>query len=148
MLRVTDDVLISDWLFRCGRHAVVLCSDTTKSSTTRVVTTGGGTSVVGSAPEMPNGESSGNSGDTTDTKNDEQVRSKALSMTKFQSRRPPYTMHGVLHFIQHEWSRYEMERAKWELERAEMQVSAVPLYSHNSRRESAFCKANAMDKKI
>ncbi|GMS79592.1 hypothetical protein PENTCL1PPCAC_1767 [Pristionchus entomophagus] len=35
---------------------------------------------------------------------------------------PPYTMHGVLHFIQHEWSRYEMERSKWEMERAELQA--------------------------
>lgn len=40
----------------------------------------------------------------------------------FQNRRPPYTMHGVLHFLQHEWSKYEMEKAKWEMERAEMQV--------------------------
>uniref|UniRef100_A0A1I7XP08 WD_REPEATS_REGION domain-containing protein n=1 Tax=Heterorhabditis bacteriophora TaxID=37862 RepID=A0A1I7XP08_HETBA len=39
-----------------------------------------------------------------------------------QSRRPPYTMHGVLHFLQHEWSRYEMDKAKWEMERAEMQA--------------------------
>lgn len=37
-------------------------------------------------------------------------------------RRAPYTMHGVLHFLQHEWSRYEMERANWEMERAELQV--------------------------
>ncbi|CAJ0960920.1 unnamed protein product, partial [Mesorhabditis belari] len=37
-------------------------------------------------------------------------------------RRPPYTMHGVLHFVQHEWGRYEMERAKWEMERAELQA--------------------------
>eukprot|EP00080_Pristionchus_pacificus_P017233 PDM77253.1 cash-1 [Pristionchus pacificus] len=35
---------------------------------------------------------------------------------------PPYTMHGVLHFIQHEWSRYEMERSKWEMERTELQA--------------------------
>ncbi|PIO74552.1 Striatin family protein [Teladorsagia circumcincta] len=39
-----------------------------------------------------------------------------------QNRRPPYTMHGVLHFLQHEWSKYEMEKAKWEMERAEMQA--------------------------
>lgn len=40
-----------------------------------------------------------------------------------QARRVPYTMHGVLHYVQHEWSRYEMERAQWEMERAELQVS-------------------------
>ncbi|CAJ0582644.1 unnamed protein product, partial [Mesorhabditis spiculigera] len=31
-----------------------------------------------------------------------------------------YTMHGVLHFLQHEWGQYEMERAKWEMERSEL----------------------------
>lgn len=45
-----------------------------------------------------------------DSKNDEQAR------------RVPYTMHGVLHYVQHEWSRYEMERAQWEMERAELQA--------------------------
>lgn len=39
-----------------------------------------------------------------------------------QARRVPYTMHGVLHYVQHEWSRYEMERAQWEMERAELQA--------------------------
>ena len=40
----------------------------------------------------------------------------------FKVRPPPYQMHGILHYLQHEWSRYEMDRAKWELEKAEMQV--------------------------
>lgn len=31
-------------------------------------------------------------------------------------------MHGVLHFLQHEWSRFEVERNQWEMERAELQV--------------------------
>ena len=31
-------------------------------------------------------------------------------------------MPGILHFIQHEWSRFEMERAQWDVERAELQV--------------------------
>lgn len=39
-----------------------------------------------------------------------------------QNRRPPYTMHGVLHYLQHEWSKYELEKAKWDMERAEMQT--------------------------
>lgn len=33
-----------------------------------------------------------------------------------------YTVPGVLHFIKHEWSRFERERANWEVERAELQV--------------------------
>uniref|UniRef100_A0A915E510 Striatin N-terminal domain-containing protein n=1 Tax=Ditylenchus dipsaci TaxID=166011 RepID=A0A915E510_9BILA len=39
-----------------------------------------------------------------------------------EARRPPYTMHGVLHYLQHEWSRYELERAQWEMERAELRA--------------------------
>ena len=36
--------------------------------------------------------------------------------------RPTYTIPGIIHFIQHEWARFEMERAHWEVERAELQV--------------------------
>lgn len=34
-----------------------------------------------------------------------------------------YTIPGILHYIQHEWARFEMERAHWEVERAELQVA-------------------------
>ena len=33
-----------------------------------------------------------------------------------------YTIPGILHFIKHEWSRFEKEKAMWEVERAELQV--------------------------
>ena len=33
-----------------------------------------------------------------------------------------YTVPGILHFIKHEWSRFEKERAAWEVEKAELQV--------------------------
>jgi len=33
-----------------------------------------------------------------------------------------YTIPGILHFIKHEWSRFEKERTNWEVERAELQV--------------------------
>lgn len=36
---------------------------------------------------------------------------------------PTYTLPGVLHFMKYEWSRFEKERANWEAERAELQVS-------------------------
>ena len=39
-----------------------------------------------------------------------------------QDARPSYSIPGILHFIQHEWTRFEMERAHWEVERAELQV--------------------------
>lgn len=33
-----------------------------------------------------------------------------------------YTIPGILHFIQHEWARFEMDRAHWDVEKAELQV--------------------------
>ena len=33
-----------------------------------------------------------------------------------------YSMPGILHFLQTEWARFEMERAQWDVERAELQV--------------------------
>jgi len=35
---------------------------------------------------------------------------------------PQYTMPGILHFLQTEWARFEMDRAQWEVDRAELQV--------------------------
>ena len=35
---------------------------------------------------------------------------------------PTYTLPGVLHFIKHEWAKFERERATWDSERAEFQV--------------------------
>lgn len=38
-----------------------------------------------------------------------------------------YSIPGILHFIQHEWARFELERSQWEVDRAELQV--FPQYS-------------------
>ena len=38
--------------------------------------------------------------------------------------RANYSIPGILHFVQHEWARFEMERANWEVERAELQVAS------------------------
>ncbi len=35
-----------------------------------------------------------------------------------------YTIPGILHFIKHEWSRFEKERSRWEVQKTELQVSA------------------------
>ena len=37
-----------------------------------------------------------------------------------------YSIPGILHFLQHEWSRFEMERGQWEVEKAELQVIFPP----------------------
>lgn len=36
---------------------------------------------------------------------------------------PVYTMPGILHFLQHEWNRFEYERQQWEIDRSELMVS-------------------------
>lgn len=39
-----------------------------------------------------------------------------------QNERPAisYTMPGILHYLQHEWNRYELDRQQWEVEKAEL----------------------------
>ena len=39
-----------------------------------------------------------------------------------QQQQSGYTIPGVLHFIRHEFSRFEKERANWEVEKAELLV--------------------------
>lgn len=40
-----------------------------------------------------------------------------------EAARAQYSIPGILHFLQHEWARFEVEKAQWEVERAELQVS-------------------------
>lgn len=47
-----------------------------------------------------------------------------------------YTIPGILHFIQHEWSRFEMERAQWEVERAELQARIAFLQGERKGQEN------------
>lgn len=55
-------------------------------------------------------------------------------MTKQQAddvgQRPQYSMPGILHFLQTEWARFEMERSQWEVERAELQVNNLAFLFH------------------
>jgi hypothetical protein len=46
----------------------------------------------------------------------------ASNMGNVDTQRPLYTVPGILHFLQHEWTRFEIERQQWETERAELQV--------------------------
>jgi len=50
--------------------------------------------------------------------------------------KPAYSMPGILHFIQHEWSRFEMERAQWEVERAELQAKIAFLQGERTGQEN------------
>lgn len=42
-----------------------------------------------------------------------------------QNNVPQYTIPGILHFIEHEWQRFQAERSQWDTDRAELQVSHV-----------------------
>lgn len=53
----------------------------------------------------------------------------------FQTR-PQYTMSGILHYIQHEWTKNELDRTRWEAERAEMQARIVFLQGERKGQEN------------
>lgn len=42
-----------------------------------------------------------------------------------------YSIPGILHFIQHEWARFELERSQWEVDKAELQVIIFYLITNN-----------------
>ncbi|XP_076247091.1 connector of kinase to AP-1 isoform X2 [Calliopsis andreniformis] len=48
---------------------------------------------------------------------------------------PQYSMPGILHFIQHEWARFELERSQWELDRAEFQARIAFLQGERKGQE-------------
>ena len=39
-----------------------------------------------------------------------------------------YTLPGSLHFLQTEWARFESERSKWDVEKAELEVDIIYIY--------------------
>ncbi|CAM1308836.1 STRN (predicted), partial [Pycnogonum litorale] len=47
-----------------------------------------------------------------------------------------YSIPGILHFIQHEWTRFEMERSQWEVERAELQARIAFLQGERKGQEN------------
>ncbi|CAI2354423.1 unnamed protein product [Caenorhabditis sp. 36 PRJEB53466] len=56
--------------------------------------------------------------------------------TEEDSTRPHYTMSGILHYIQHEWTKNELDRTRWEAERAEMQARIVFLQGERKGQEN------------
>lgn len=47
-----------------------------------------------------------------------------------------YTIPGVLHYVQHEWAKFEMERSQWEVERAELQARIAFLQGERKGQEN------------
>ncbi|XP_076361687.1 striatin-3-like isoform X8 [Tachypleus tridentatus] len=52
------------------------------------------------------------------------------------NQRPHYSIPGILHFIQHEWGRFETERTQWEVERAELQARIAFLQGERKGQEN------------
>lgn len=52
------------------------------------------------------------------------------------NQRIQYSIPGILHFIQHEWARFEMERTQWELDRAELQARIAFLQGERKGQEN------------
>ncbi|KAK9496640.1 hypothetical protein O3M35_013080 [Rhynocoris fuscipes] len=51
------------------------------------------------------------------------------------NQRLQYSIPGILHFIQHEWARFEMERSQWEVDRAELQARIAFLQGERKGQE-------------
>lgn len=82
----------------------------------------GGNNVSNSAGGLGGGMGSGG--------NPDDGNGGAANNVNSQQATPQYTIPGILHFIQHEWSRFELERSQWDVDRAELQVS-TNIYSDN-----------------
>ncbi|KAK6329560.1 hypothetical protein J4Q44_G00015380 [Coregonus suidteri] len=53
-----------------------------------------------------------------------------------EAARAPYSIPGILHFLQHEWARFELERAQWEVERVELQAQIAFLQGERKGQEN------------
>ncbi|KAI5636151.1 striatin family domain-containing protein [Phthorimaea operculella] len=47
-----------------------------------------------------------------------------------------YSIPGILHFIQHEWARFELERSQWEVDRAEFEARIAFLQGERKGQEN------------
>ena len=50
--------------------------------------------------------------------------------------RDAYSVPGILHFIQHEWAKFELERSKWDVERAELEAKIAFLQGERKGQEN------------
>jgi hypothetical protein len=50
------------------------------------------------------------------------VTSNNNNNIQIDNQRPAYTIPGILHYLQHEWARFDYDRQQWEADRAELLV--------------------------
>jgi striatin 1/3/4 len=53
-----------------------------------------------------------------------------------QNQQPPYTIPGILHYLQFEWHRFEVERQEWEVEKAELSARIALLQGEKKSHEN------------
>ncbi|KAK2587425.1 hypothetical protein KPH14_003138 [Odynerus spinipes] len=87
-----------------------------------------------SASQNHNGQLSGSA--NASLTNNKHQGSDNGSKVDAKDQRPPYSMPGILHFIQHEWARFELERSQWELDRAEFQARIAFLQGERKGQEN------------
>uniref|UniRef100_A0A8C7N0N2 Striatin-like n=1 Tax=Oncorhynchus kisutch TaxID=8019 RepID=A0A8C7N0N2_ONCKI len=53
-----------------------------------------------------------------------------------EAARSPYSIPGILHFLQHEWARFDVEKVQWELQRVELQAQIAFLQGERKGQEN------------
>lgn len=53
-----------------------------------------------------------------------------------QQQQPPYKIPGILHYLQYEWHRFEVERQEWEVEKAELSARIALLQGEKKSHEN------------
>ena len=56
--------------------------------------------------------------------NNQQNLNKDDNSGNVQQNATQYSIPGILHYIQHEFSRFELEKSQWDVDRAELQVNS------------------------
>jgi hypothetical protein len=85
-----------------------------------------GSLINSSIPNLSNltNSNANNNNSNSPNSSNNNSNSNSNNINNSNGERPPnaYTMPGILHFLQHEWNRFEYERQQWDTERAELLV--------------------------
>lgn len=73
---------------------------------------------------------------SNDQQQQQQQQSNQNQQQQQQNQQPPYTIPGILHYLQYEWHRFEVERQEWEVERAELSARVALLQGEKKSHEN------------
>lgn len=77
--------------------------------------------------------------ETLNHQNGPQLGPQTITNNKQAEEQDPkaqYSIPGILHFIQHEWARFELERSQWEVDKAELQARIAFLQGERKGQEN------------